>query len=219
MISYFPADDRILYSADQGGNEMHKIYVLETDGTVRNLTPDEGMFMVLFHGWSGDRESFFVESNKRDMRHFDLYKISAQDYSEELIYQNDDLYQLGPVSPDGKTLVLEKETDNRSRTLSLHDLDAGETRQITLSDVHISNHGEAFSPDGSSLYYTTDKWHEFRYLARYDMDSLAGWLTSRPVRSMSSKGPRGKPACSRRIRSTVAKSATFSLARWAASRV
>lgn len=171
LISWFPADDRILYSADQGGNEMHRIYVRETDGELHNLTPDEGMYMVLFHGWSGDEKSFYVTSNKRDVQHFDLYQISAKDYSEQMIYLNDDLYHIGPVSPDGQIIVLEKDTDNRSRAISLLDLGTGETEKITLSDIHISNHAETFSPDGASLFYTTDKWHEFKYLVRYDLES------------------------------------------------
>jgi dipeptidyl aminopeptidase/acylaminoacyl peptidase len=112
-----------------------------------------------------------VTSNKRDERHFDLYRVSAEDYNEQMIYQNDDLYHIGPVSPDGQTIVLEKETDNRSRAISLHNLGSGETQKITPSDIHIYNHGETFSPDGASLYYTTDKWHEFKYLVRYDQES------------------------------------------------
>ena len=41
-VGYFPNDDRVLYSADQGGNELSHLYVRETDGTVRDLTPGGG---------------------------------------------------------------------------------------------------------------------------------------------------------------------------------
>src|SRR5829696_5241914 len=32
-LSYFPGDERILYSSDQGGNELTHIYVRSVDGT------------------------------------------------------------------------------------------------------------------------------------------------------------------------------------------
>lgn len=171
LIGYFPDDTRILFTSDQGGNEMNRIYVRESDGTIKNLTPGEGRFMARFHAWARDGKSFFVQSNKRNIRHFDLYEISTEDYEEKMIYQNDDLYHLGPVSTDRQYLVLEKGTDNRSRSISLYHLGSGETSKITLSDVHIHNHAESFSPDGKSLYYVTDKWHEFKHLMRYDLES------------------------------------------------
>ena len=36
-VDWFPKDDRVLYTADQGGNELHHLYVLETDGKVVGL--------------------------------------------------------------------------------------------------------------------------------------------------------------------------------------
>lgn len=171
LVSYFPDDDRILFTADQGGNEMHRLYVRELDGSIKNLTPEEGRFMTNFHGWANDGKSFYVQSNSRNIRHFDLYEISIDTYEKTLIYQNDDLYFLGPVSPDKKQLVLEKASDNRSRSMALHNLESGETKSLSLSDIHITDKAHSFSPDGKYLYYTTDKWYEFAYLMRYTMGS------------------------------------------------
>src|SRR5687767_8062043 len=49
--SYFPADDRILYSSDQGGNELTHIYVRNPDGTTRDLTPGAKV-KASFEGWA-----------------------------------------------------------------------------------------------------------------------------------------------------------------------
>src|SRR5207247_1448541 len=40
-VSYFPADDRILYTRDRGGDENNHLYVRELDGNERDLTPGE----------------------------------------------------------------------------------------------------------------------------------------------------------------------------------
>ncbi|MCP3673126.1 MAG: S9 family peptidase, partial [Gammaproteobacteria bacterium] len=38
-ISWFPKDDRILYTADQGGNELNHVFVRELNGNSKDLTP------------------------------------------------------------------------------------------------------------------------------------------------------------------------------------
>ncbi len=50
-LSYFPEDDRILYLSDEGGNEIHHIYMRDLDGRVRDLTPWKNARSV-FYGWT-----------------------------------------------------------------------------------------------------------------------------------------------------------------------
>src|SRR5215813_57578 len=71
-VSYFPTDNRILYSYDRGGNENSHIYLRELDGTERDLTPGEKT-KANFIGWTQDRKSFYFGSNERDARFFDVY--------------------------------------------------------------------------------------------------------------------------------------------------
>src|SRR5262249_1650765 len=49
-ISYFPHDDRIIYTQDEGGNELNHVYVRETDGKIRDLTPGKKL-NASFAGW------------------------------------------------------------------------------------------------------------------------------------------------------------------------
>src|SRR5262249_32898426 len=42
-VSYFPHDDRILVTQDEGGNELNHLSVRETDGKLRDLTPGQGL--------------------------------------------------------------------------------------------------------------------------------------------------------------------------------
>jgi hypothetical protein len=51
--SYFPNDGRILFTHDQGGDELDHVYVRNEDGTVVDLTPGENL-KADFLGWSGD---------------------------------------------------------------------------------------------------------------------------------------------------------------------
>ena len=69
-ISFFPDDNRILYSSDKGGNEISHIYLRNEDGNALDLTPDEKA-RAEFYGWSHDQKSFFFGFNKRDPKFMD----------------------------------------------------------------------------------------------------------------------------------------------------
>ena len=40
--SYFPNDDRILFNSDGNGDEIDHLFVRELDGTIKDITPEEG---------------------------------------------------------------------------------------------------------------------------------------------------------------------------------
>ena len=80
-LSYFPADERFVYSSDQGGNELTHIFVKNPDGSTRDLTPGTKL-KASFHGWAGDDRSLLVSTNERDPRYFDVYEIAVDGYTE-----------------------------------------------------------------------------------------------------------------------------------------
>jgi hypothetical protein len=72
-LSWFPRDNRFLYTADQGGNELHHVFVGLPDGNSADLTPGPKT-KARFEGWAGDQASFFIATNERDPQFFDLYR-------------------------------------------------------------------------------------------------------------------------------------------------
>ena len=61
-VSYFPSDDRVLYTRDKSGDENNHLYVRELDGSEKDLTPGEKL-KASFAGWRPDGSAFFVSSN------------------------------------------------------------------------------------------------------------------------------------------------------------
>ena len=170
-ISYFPEDERFLYTADQGGNELNHLYVVEMDGSAIDLTPGENL-KASFTGWSGDYKSFFVQTNERDPRFFDVYEYQlAEGYPREMIFRNEEGYFPAQVSPDGRYLALAELITADNNNLHLQNLTNGERTLITPHDGNVSSAPSDFSPDGASLYYTTDEGSEFQQLMRYDISS------------------------------------------------
>jgi len=167
-ISYFPADERFLYTADQGGNELDHLYVQETDGTVRDLTPGENL-KAIWAGWSHDLAAFHVLINERDARFFDLYRYETDGYARTLLYRNDEGLQFGASSPDESTLAFVRPITTSTSEVHVVDRASGASKIVAGADGTSSNQVQAFSPDGTALYLTSDEGSEFARLVRYDL--------------------------------------------------
>lgn len=167
-VSYFPNDERMLLSADGNGDEINHIFVRELDGTIKDLTPTEGA-KASFYGWSKDEKYFYFGSNKRDARFFDVYKLSIDDYSSEMIYQNDDGLELSAISDDENYFALTKSINTNDTDLFIYNVQTEEMTKI--NDNQSKNSAQDFSADNSIFYYTTDDASEFSYLMSYDLET------------------------------------------------
>ncbi|MHA7864601.1 S9 family peptidase [Flagellimonas marinaquae] len=165
-ISYFPKDERMLFRMDNNGDEIYHIFVRDMDGSFRDLTPEEGA-RSLFYRWSEDKSAFFYGSNKRDNRFVDLYKMDLESMTSELVYENNDGYDVGVVSPDEKYVALSKSINTNDSDLFLYNLESKELTQINKNQS--GNAPQDFSPDGTAFYYTTDDGSEFSYLMKYNL--------------------------------------------------
>jgi len=170
VAGYFPADERFLYLSDQGGNELHHLYVRELDGSVTDLTPGERL-TVRFLDWSVDGETFLVSTNERDPRFFDIYEYGVEHYRRSLVFRNEEGLEYGAISPDERYVALRKDRTRDDSDIYLYDRQAGTLRHLTPHDGNVVNDPQAFSPDGSQLYVLTDAGSEFAYLARIDLGS------------------------------------------------
>ncbi|HEY4596974.1 MAG TPA: S9 family peptidase [Thermoanaerobaculia bacterium] len=174
-IGYFPHDERFLYTSDQGGNEKNHIYVQNPDGKVEDLTPGDNL-KAEFFGWAPDEKSFFFGTNERDPQAFDVYEMTVEGfqrtYQRTPLYKNEGGYLPAGVSPDRRYIALAKVVSNAASDIYLYDRTTSKLTQIAQGlegQTQVSNQVQDLSPDGKSLYYTTDKGSEFASLVRYDL--------------------------------------------------
>ncbi len=168
--SFFPADDRLIFSGDQGGDELDHVYLRQTDGEIIDLTPGEGL-KASFAGFSNDGRKFWIASNERDASVFDLYEYDSTTLQRELILENTVDAFLGPTSPDGRRAALNKVHLRSNSDILLWDRESGEITPLVADDGEVANSAATFSADGAALYYLTDRDSEFRYLVRRELDS------------------------------------------------
>lgn len=171
--TFFPDDNRVIYTSDGGGDELNHVYVREVDGSVRDLTPGEGL-TASFAGWSDDGETFYVASNQRDPQSFDLYAYSADDYSRELLFENPGGFIPAEMSDDGRWMVLVKANSSADSDLYLVDLEGDKAPQlITEHQGNISYGSYGFTRDNSALIFATNEHGEFNQAWTYDLETGA----------------------------------------------
>ena len=170
-VSWFPNDGRMLYTYDQGGNELNHVLVREEDGAHRDLTPGDEL-KAFFFRWSGDGDVFYLATTERDQQNFDLYAYQANDYSRELIFENPGL-QLSALSADGRWLALDKPRTSADSDIYIVDLESDEKEPVLITE-HEGNvaYGAAvFTPDSKQLVYSTNEHGEFNQHWLYDVET------------------------------------------------
>ena len=178
-VSYFPGDDRVLYTHDSGGNELNHLYVRELDGRERDLTPGEKL-KAEFDGWSGDKSAFWVETNERDPKYFDLYRYDAKTYERTLVYKNEG-YNIAAIAPDGKWIALVKTQGTADSDIYLWSAATNEAKLITKHEGQADHTPEAFDPSSGALYYLSNEGSEFARVRKYDVTTGKSEDVERPA--------------------------------------
>jgi dipeptidyl aminopeptidase/acylaminoacyl peptidase len=168
VLGYIPNSNALLYSADKGGNEISHLYLLKEDNTTLDLTPqvDE---KARFFGWSKDRSHFYYQSNKRDSRYFDLYKMKVGQWNPILVYENRQNLSLQTLSNNERYFLLSKALTTSTNDFFLFD---NKTQGITkISETSGGYSSAGFSDDNTQFFYRTDVGKEFDYLKSYTIET------------------------------------------------
>ncbi len=168
-VSYFPHDGRVLFTADQGGNELNHVYVRNEDGSVVDLTPGENL-KAGFLGWSGDGSTFYLTSNARNPQAFDIIAYDATTLESRTLFENSGEFFPSAVSPDGRWVVIDKANTSADSDIYLVDLQgSGEPVLITEHEGNIAYGSYEFTPDSSALIFGTDEHGEWSQAWRRDL--------------------------------------------------
>ncbi|MFC0131781.1 S9 family peptidase [Massilia eurypsychrophila] len=171
-VSFFYNDDRILFTRDSGGNENNHLFVRELDGAEKDLTPGD-KHKASFAGWRPDGNAFYVTTNERDPRFFDLYRYDAKTYARTMLYKNESGMNVSTISRDEQWLALQKTTTTSDSDIYLFNLATGESKHITPHTTPASYGAATFDPQSRRLFFTTNASGEFAAIRTYDIASGA----------------------------------------------
>lgn len=169
-VSYFPNDQRILISRDFQDVENSVLCVLDPDGKETRLTHGARV-QTVFHNWSVDRKAFYISTNERDARFFDVYKLDAATYERTLLFQASDRYHFNDISADERLALFIKNPSMSKADIFLYDLCANDMKQITRDEDDVLNCLPIFDRAARAIYYISDRGSNFRHVRRYDLSS------------------------------------------------
>lgn len=171
--SYFPLDDRVVYTMDKGGNEIDHIFVRSQDGTSVDLISDTTA-KANFYGWSYDKKLMYYSSNSRNKQFFDLYKVDISEKPKEanvftsaLMYENKEGYDPASISADSRYIALTKTITTTNTEMYLLDTQSKQMKHISKHEGNATYNPQYFSLDGTALYFLTDEGGEFAHLVKY----------------------------------------------------
>lgn len=168
-LAYFPNDRRIVYVRDKGGFENLHLCVLAEDGRETELTRGAHVKSCLV-GWSEGGRWIYYGSDERTHTYLDLYRVDAMSYARELIFHNDDGFNLVGVSPLGDYASLVKYHGLTDSNLYLYHIGSKTLKLITPHDGDVRYLPLHFDSESSSLYYSAMKSDDEVIEYRYDLE-------------------------------------------------
>ncbi|KAA3610582.1 MAG: S9 family peptidase [Calditrichaeota bacterium] len=172
--SWLPDGNGFLYSADKGGDENDHIFWVDSTGNTIDLTPFEGA-KSNFYGWSRDEKSFFISSNKRNPKYFDLYEKELDKLrdteAKKLVYQNDEGLSVGAISKNKRYLALTKSITTSNNELYLFDLKTNKKKHISPHEGDAEYNPQFFDLANENLFLLSNEGSEYMYLAKYNLQS------------------------------------------------
>ncbi len=167
-IDYIPGTSHFLYMADKGGNENTHLYLQSADGKVKDLTPGEKE-KAQFLDWNKAKTAFYYNSNVRDPKYFDVYKMNTADWKKEMLYKNETGMDADLISPDENFILITKNITTDRNELYLLNRSKNELKKISAEGAEATYSPQAFELDNSAFYYTTNEGSEFAYVIKYDL--------------------------------------------------
>lgn len=172
---YSPTTGEVIYSADSGGNENSHLYLIR-NGKSLDLTPGEKTKASML-GWTKNEKQMYFQSNSRDPRYFDLYKIDIESLETTMVFKNNNAYTYNSISNNDIYLIFNQSVSRGIDKMFLYNLET--KQQAEISNQPANHRGQGFDKDDKNYYYTTNFEGEFYYLMSYNIETGARSLVYR----------------------------------------
>jgi dipeptidyl aminopeptidase/acylaminoacyl peptidase len=171
-FEFSPTRDQLVFGADVGGDELTQLHLTDSKGgePVALFPGDPEGTRADFVRWADDGKTFLYTCSRRDPKYSDLYEYDLASRRSALLWQASGKLSLGLVSRDHRRFVL-VETNSDADT-NLYLVKRGVTTPPQLLTPH---QGEILftpadmSPDGKTLFLTSDQSGEFQGISSIDL--------------------------------------------------
>ncbi|MFV8364778.1 alpha/beta fold hydrolase [Flavobacterium sp. XS1P27] len=169
-VDYLPGSSKFIYSADEGGNENSHLFLMDRkSNNPKDITPWANSANS-FNGWSQDKKSMYINSNKRDVKYFDILKLDTLTWKPTILYQNESGLTPSVISKTERYVALTKEITTDKNEMYLYDSKTKTTKRLS-NDKEANWSPMAFEKNDSIFYYASNEDKEFSSLLKYNINT------------------------------------------------
>jgi dipeptidyl aminopeptidase/acylaminoacyl peptidase len=166
FVTWSPDGKWLAFSLAPGGGMNTQVFLVRPDGTEMRRISEGGKETNNLGVWSRDGHWLAWNSNRKNSRGMDAY---AYDLTAGESMRIADLQGVGGVldfSRDRKRVVLSRVRSRGSNDLFVHDMDSGKEVLLTPHEGPGSFGIGIFSPDGATVYLSSNKDRDLMAFAR-----------------------------------------------------
>ncbi|MBV9277711.1 MAG: S9 family peptidase, partial [Candidatus Eremiobacteraeota bacterium] len=169
-ITWQPDSKHILFLQDKAGDENFQL--LQADVTTarsRDLTPFAGARTIIDDVDPAFPNTMLVDLNRRDKRVFDVYRLNLRTGSMTMDTQNPGNVAGWLADNAMRVRAAVRTNDDGSSEILVRDTVSSPWRTLLKASADENISPQAFSPDNSALYVTSDIGANAARLLRYDL--------------------------------------------------
>lgn len=184
-VSWSPTGEWLAFAVAPGGGLNTQVYLVRPDGTKLLRLTEGGAENNWLGGWTRDGSALLLASNRGGGKGMDAYLAPVLEGGFRPVATNDGIGYLTDVSRGGERAVLWRMRNRGDEDLYLVDLPGGGEVLLTAHEGPCSFGGGIFSPDGRTVYLSSNKDRDLSAFARVEVgeDGAVGAievLTERP---------------------------------------
>jgi dipeptidyl aminopeptidase/acylaminoacyl peptidase len=172
-VQWSPDGKWLAFALAPGGGMNVQVYLVRPDGSgVKRLT-DGGKETNGLGPWSYDGSLLVTTSNKRSGAAVDPYLYGVADGSSRMVLANTGVGGFDDLTRDNRLGLMNRLVQRGDNNLYVVDLASGKETMIT-PHTGPGSFGGAFSPDGKSVYLSTNSGRDLAAFARLDLTAAVG---------------------------------------------
>ncbi len=157
-----------LYVKDFGGDENYHVVAVDvTTGTVKDLTPHEGVQASILDALEDDDDHILVTHNKRDKKIFDVYRINIKTGEEKLVAQNPGNFT-GWVTDHAGKIRAAISADGVNTSLFYRDTEADAFKPLLTTNFRESVNPVGWTADNALMYVSSNRGRDKAALFEFD---------------------------------------------------
>jgi dipeptidyl aminopeptidase/acylaminoacyl peptidase len=169
-VTWSPDGKWLAFNVAPGGGLNVQIYIAHPDGSELRRLTEGGKENNFLGDWTRDGRYLYFSSNRRSSSSTDSYLFDVASGQVRMVAENRGIGGIEDISRDGKYAIVSRLINRGDNNLYLINLMDGTEALLTPHEGPCSFFGGTFSPDGSMVYFASNKDRDLIAYARVKID-------------------------------------------------